>query len=148
MSRTPEACVPGTAEHPSTMNKNCSCSLLCCGSVLLQKTIMCLCGWSLVALIQGLCSSDVSHDKILTNSLSTNVDHTLALLAAAAAPPSASILPSTIIVQVRVMIQLECTGYAYSLQHPALLARSAATFHKRAGYPPLKWASPLHYADR
>ena len=90
--------------------------------------------------------------RIFTDSFRTNVDHTIALLAAADIPPLSSVLPATIIVQVPAVqkfnLCLSRSHHALLLQHPALLARSAATFHKRAGFSPMRWTSTRHYEDR
>ena len=90
---------------------------------------------------------------IFNDSFRTNVDHTIALLAAAdITVPLSSVLPATIIVQVPA-VQKSIRAFHVMLmpsllQHPALLARSAATFHKRAGVSPMRWTSTRHYEDR
>ena len=113
------------------------------------------CGWSLAARTRGmLVSSSPAHPSSLGNPhLRNNVDHTLAVLVAAAAPPLASIMSSAIITQVLILNRgyhalSSCCFCRLLPQHPALLARSAATFHKKAGYSPMRWTSARHYEDR
>jgi hypothetical protein len=78
------------------------CNLSCCGIVILKGMIRFLYGWSLAARTRGIpvSSSPVSLLSVGNPQLRNNVDHTLAVLDAAAAPPSASILSSAIITQV------------------------------------------------
>jgi hypothetical protein len=151
----PDAWSAGTAEPILMIRGTYYCNLGCCGIAMLKGMIRFLCGWSLAALTRGmLVSSSPAQSLPLGNPhLRNNVDNTLAVLVAAAAPPLHSIMPSAIITQVLILNRgyhalSSCCFCRLLPQHPALLARSAATFHKKAGYSPMRWTSARHYEDR